>query len=242
MRNRTIKPQIAAIRIIALILSLMLAGVFAGCLKTSRKYKRDPSKSIDGLFYIGYSDIDSVCDVPELLEEGKQFLKSQKDNMFLSFVVDAAISMEAAELRPYDHLVFANRKWIRSFGDTTKLMPIEFDSLSSEMQRFFEGQVSIWTNDRSALAPGMSLYEYRGGSLMALPNFAAQGEKPIFAKNPLIVLIDNPVAALQASAFLLPLTSSGNILFISKGVLTNYFDDSVLKNYGRVKEIGNASN
>ena len=191
-------------------------------------------KSIKGLFYIGYSDIDTVCENPELAKEGEDLLTAQSDNMVLCLVIDSEILLEDEELKPYDHLIISNIAWVKEYGDIEKLKSIDFQSLSPEMQKFFEDQIPLWTKDGSTLPDGMSLYEYENGELMALPQYAALGEKPIYAKNPLIIMIDNPTDVLRADSFLLPLTSGGNILFINGESLSDCFDKSALKNYGNV--------
>ena len=72
----------------------------------------------------------------------------------------------------------------------------------------------ILTNDGSVLPEGTGLYEYEGGGLLAFPvNVTLGSAKPIEAKNPLVMLIDNPAEILKADSCMLPLTSSGNVLF-----------------------------
>lgn len=133
--------------------------------------------------------------------------------MLLSYVVDSAIEL-STELGDYDHLVFTNPKWIENFGDSGKLKPIEYSSLSKSMQEFLDSQMPILTNDGSVLPEGTGLYEYEGGGLLAFPiNVTLGSAKPIEAKNPLVMLIDNPAEILKADSCMLPLTSSGNVLF-----------------------------
>ena len=61
--------------------------------------------------------------------------------MLLSYVVDSAIEL-STELGDYDHLVFTNPKWIENFGDSGKLKPIEYSSLSKSMQEFLDSQMT----------------------------------------------------------------------------------------------------
>ena len=156
--------------------------------------------------------------------------------MLLSYVVDSAIEL-SAELGDYDHLVFTNPKWIENFGDSGKLKPIEYSSLSKSMQEFLDNQMPILTNDGSVLPEGTGLYEYEGGGLLAFPvNVTLGSAKPIEAKNPLIVLIDNPAEILKADSCMLPLTSSGNVLFLDSGNLQQAFENSELKDYGDIQK------
>lgn len=56
------------------------------------------------------------------------------------------------------------------------------------------------------------------------------------AKNPLIILVDKPAQSLKASSCMLPLTSSGNVLFAEGEKLQESFDESKLIDYGSIEE------
>ncbi len=131
----------------------------------------------------------------------------------------------------------ANPKWIENFGDSGKLKPIEYSSLSKSMQEFLDSQMPILTNDGSVLPEGTGLYEYEGGGLLAFPiNVTLGSAKPIEAKNPLVMLIDNPGEILKADSCMLPLTSSGNVLFLDSDNLQQAFENSELKDYGDIQK------
>ena len=156
-----------------------------------------------GISFIEYTDIDAVCEDEELITAGSNLLSDQEDNLLLSYVVDSAIEL-SAELGDYDHLVFTNPKWIENFGDSGKLKPIEYSSLSKSMQEFLDNQMPILTNDGSVLPEGTGLYEYEGGGLLAFRKCNSWIAKPIEAKNPLVMLIDNPAEILKADSCMLP--------------------------------------
>ena len=105
------------------------------------------------------------------------------------------------------------------------------------MQEFLDSQMPILTNDGSVLPEGTGLYEYEGGGLLAFPVNVTLGlAKPIEAKNPLVMLIDNPAKILKADSCLLPLTSSGNVLFLDSDNLQQAFENSELKDYGDIQK------
>ena len=56
------------------------------------------------------------------------------------------------------------------------------------------------------------------------------------SKNPLIILVDKPAQSLKASSCMLPLTSSGNVLFAEGEKLQESFDESKLIDYGSIEE------
>ena len=213
-------------------LALALMIILAGCRNANKLSEYD----MTGISFISNTDIDTVCEDEELTTVGNKLLSEQEDNLLLSYVVDSAIDL-SANLGDYDHLVFTNPQWIERFGDSGKLKPVEYSSLSKDMQAFLDSQMPLLTNDGSVLPEGTGLYEYEGGGLLAFPvNVTLGAAKPIEAKNPLVVLIDNPVEILKADSCMLPLTSSGNVLFLDNDNFQQVFENSELKDYGDIQK------
>lgn len=101
----------------------------------------------------------------------------------------------------------------------------------------FVVQMPILTADGNVLPDGVGLYQYDGETLLAFPVHVALGAaEPIEAKNPLIILVDKPAQSLKASSCMLPLTSSGNVLFAEGEKLQESFDESKLIDYGSIEE------
>ena len=217
---------------LTIMLALALMIILAGCGNANKLSEYD----MTGISFISYTDIDTVCEDEELTTVGNNLLSEQEDNLLLSYVVDSAIDL-SANLGDYDHLVFTNPQWIERFGDSGKLKPVEYSSLSKDMQAFLASQMPLLTNDGSVLPEGTGLYEYEGGGLLAFPvNVTLGAAKPIEAKNPLVVLIDNPVEILKADSCMLPLTSSGNVLFLDNDNFQQVFENSELKDYGDIQK------
>ena len=217
---------------LTIMLALALMIILAGCGNANKLSEYD----MTGISFISYTDIDTVCEDEELTTVGNNLLSEQEDNLLLSYVVDSAIDL-SANLGDYDHLVFTNPQWIERFGDSGKLKPVEYSSLSKDMQAFLDSQMPLLTNDGSVLPEGTGLYEYEGGGLLAFPvNVTLGAAKPIEAKNPLVVLIDNPVEILKADSCMLPLTSSGNVLFWDNDNFQQVFENSELKDYGDIQK------
>ena len=217
---------------LTIMLALALMIILAGCGNANKLSEYD----MTGISFISYTDIDTVCEDEELTTVGNNLLSEQEDNLLLSYVVDSAIDL-SANLGDYDHLVFTNPQWIERFGDSGKLKPVEYSSLSKDMQAFLDSQMPLLTNDGSVLPKGTGLYEYEGGGLLAFPvNVTLGAAKPIEAKNPLVVLIDNPVEILKADSCMLPLTSSGNVLFLDNDNFQQVFENSELKDYGDIQK------
>lgn len=220
-------------RKIALLLVSLLASCLSGCGKTDILNQYD----MDGIEYIAYTDIDTVCESQELSKSGADFLSSMEEYLLLSYVMDSNIEL-TEELGEYDHLILTNPLWIERFGETDKLKSIELDSLSESMQDFLSEQLSLLTTNGSVLSDEIGLYQYDGGELLAFPvNVTLSGADPIKAENPLIILVNNPSQTLKADSCMLPLTSSGNILFTNREQLQAKF--SQLDDYASVETWNN---
>lgn len=93
---------------------------------------------------------------------------------------------------------------------------------------FEDKQLPIWTNTGEIQPEGMGFCEFNGGSFLVLPPNASYGNSTIQAKNPLIILVEEPVKTLKVSSFLLPMSSSGNIVFKNEDVLRSVLNESPL--------------
>ena len=131
---------------LTIMLALALMIILAGCGNANKLSEYD----MTGISFISYTDIDTVCEDEELTTVGNNLLSEQEDNLLLSYVVDSAIDL-SANLGDYDHLVFTNPQWIERFGDSGKSKPVEYSSLSKDMQAFLDSQMPLLTNDGSVL-------------------------------------------------------------------------------------------
>lgn len=73
----------------------------AGCSSSSAQY------DTEGLAYLAFSDIDTVCEEEALTQAGQQMLAGLGETLLLSYVMDSAILI-TEELGAYDHLVMVN--------------------------------------------------------------------------------------------------------------------------------------
>lgn len=108
------------------------------------------------------------------------------------------------------------------------LIPIGFDDIHAELKDFLSKQLPIWTNTGEIQPEGMGFCEFNGDSFLVLPPNASYGNSTIQAKNPLIILVEEPVKTLKVSSFLLPMSSSGNIVFKNEDVLRSVLNESPL--------------
>ena len=214
-------------------LTLFLLLGLSGCGESGLSARYD----MEGIAYLAFSDIDSVCEEESLTQAGQRLLAAQGDDLLLSYVVDSAILI-ADELGDYDHLVMVDPQWVERFGSLDRLDPISIDSLDPGMQRFLKEQMPILTTDGSVLPEGAALYEYDGG-LLAFPVGVTLGmAEPIEVENPLVILIGDPAQALDPKSCTLPLASSGNILFSDLDRLEAAFHGSGLEDYGEIQILG----
>lgn len=218
---------------------MLILNIFAlmVCLSGCGKTDQLSSYETDGLGYIAYTDIDTICEDPVLIQEGDNFLSSVDTNLLLSYVVDSNIEI-SEELGSYEHLIMTNPQWIERFGNMDKLKPVEYKNLSSGMQEFLEAQMSVLTVTGEALPTGIELYKYDGDGLLAFPvNVTLGAAEPIEAQNSLVILVNTPSETLKIDTCLLPLISNGNILFADVNEVQATFEESKLKDYGTVQEL-----
>ena len=224
-------------RMAILALACVLLSGLAGCGEAGASAQQ----GTDGLAYLAFSDIDSVCENPALTQAGRDLLSAQEDSLLLSYVVDSAILIDD-ELGDYDHLIMVNPQWVERFGDLDRLKPVSFDSLDPGMQGFLKEQMPILTADGSVLPKGSGLYEYDGGGLLAFPAGVTLGmAEPVEAKKPLLILIGDPAQVLNPKNCALPLASSGNILFSGREQLQSAFAASGLGDYAEIQILENMS-
>ena len=225
-------------RTAGIVLTLVLLWGLSGCAGAGLPARYD----MDGIACLTFSDIDTVCENAALTDAGQRLLSGLEDSLLLSYVVDSAILLTEAELGGYDHLVMANPQWVERFGDPGRLKPVEPDSLPGETRDFLASQMPVLTADGSVLPDGVGLYRYEGGGLLAFPPGVTLGwAEPVTAKNPLIILVDNPPRALRPGGCTLPLASSGNILFADPHRLEAAFRGSGLEPYAELQALGAAN-
>ena len=115
------------------------------------------------------------------------------------------------------------------------MVPVELEELPDAMRRFLTAQLPLLTADGAVLPDGIRLCTY-DGCLTALPvNAALSAAAPVAAERPLLIVAERPAETLSADGCLLPLTSSGNILFSDAQALAAALDGSPLAPYAALK-------
>lgn len=221
-----------------LVLFICLAIFITACQQTY-------NYNIDGVIEIKYSNVDLICDEKDLRNECEKILFSmQKSNdILLSFVVDSSILIEDDELGEYDHLVIVNPTWIERFDDWSNLKKISLEDIPSKMKDFLNLQMPEWTINGNVLPDKVNLYEYTGSRLLSFPFMAGTSNDVIEAKNPLIIMIDEPVTSMDKQSFIIPLTSSTNLVFTDHQKLEKEIKESIISPYvSEIKEISLKNN
>ena len=139
-------------KIVMTLVCILVLGL-SGCGDTLTLNQYNTSE----IWYIAYTDIDTVCESNELTADGSSILHSEEDYLLLSYVI------------------LTNPQWIDRFGDPSKLKPVEYGSLANSMQEFLDVQMPILTADGNVLPDGVGLYQYDGETLLAFPVHVALG-------------------------------------------------------------------
>lgn len=173
------------------------------------------SYGLEGAVRLSYRDVDAVCERPELAARAQAMLETleEQDDLLLSFLVDGSVGIGRDALGPYDHLVIVNQAWVDRTDPQAQLTPIELMALPEGMQGLLTDQMPVWTGDGSVLPAGARLCQYRGNGLLALRADMGGGLVPVLTQHPLVLVLDRPAHVMKASSFLVPLSSTGNLLF-----------------------------
>lgn len=223
--------------IFSIVLALMVVPTTITMASAYRALSNDYAswESLKDAVGISYNDVNGLYnDYWMPMVENFFAEMADRDNLCLSMAVDRAIVLDNAEMGKYDHIVVTDRAWVETtvFGDNSdkadRLTPIGFDDIHAELKDFLSKQLPIWTNTGEIQPEGMGFCEFNGDSFLVLPPNASYGNSTIQAKNPLIILVEEPVKTLKVSSFLLPMSSSGNIVFKNEAVLRSVLNESPL--------------
>ena len=77
----------------------------------------------------------------------------------------------------------------------------------------------------------LNYYTFNGEKMAILAPNTGDVDALLSAKNPLIVVIENPAKELNIEGFVIPTLSTGNIIFLDKKILYKNLNESILKNY-----------
>lgn len=212
---------------------ILLSALFflMGCTISSAQEKL-PQNNTKDIVYLSYKDIDTVCDDKAMAVAGRDLLQTMqdRDTLLMSYVMDTAIEILPDVLGEYDHFVLVDQRWLKIFAAQSELVPVDVKSLTLKMQAFLKDQMSILTNDGSVIPVGATLCTIKKDALLCLPAYANMN-KPVLSQKPLMLVFDDPVAVMKANGFLLPLTSTANIVFSDAAALQAALERSPVKAY-----------
>lgn len=226
---------------VSLILSIFLALLVVPSTFSMAKAYRGLSndyalwESLKDAVSISYNDVDGLYTDDWMPKVESLFAKmANEENLCLSMAIDRAILLDEDEMGKYDHIVITDRAWVeatsldRNPNGDNRLVPIKYEDIHGELREFLSAQLPIWTNAGEVQPEGLGFYEFSGDSFLVLPPNVAFGNSTIQAKKPLVILVEEPVKTLSISSFLLPLSSSGNVVFKNEAVLRAALNKSPL--------------
>lgn len=223
--------------VLSIILALMVVPTTITMASAYRALSNDYAlwESLKDAVSISYNDVDGLYTEEWLLKVESFFVQMEdEDNLCLSMAIDRAILLDKDEMGKYDHIVITDRAWVeatgldRNLNGDNSLIPINYEDIHAELKEFLSAQLPVWTNAGEAQPEGLGFYEFSGDSFLVLPPNAAFGNGTIQAKNPLVILVEDPVKTLKVSSFLLPMSSSGNVVFKNETVLRAALNESPL--------------
>lgn len=209
-----------------LVLCLALCLLLTGCSTGDKK-----AAGIPGRLTIG--NVNALCQDAQLLESGKELLTALSDDLLLCLALDSAAPATAEQLAGYDHIALISAKWLEQYGSSVQLESVDEAALSNAQRSYLTQYMADRTVDGSALPGGAALYTLKNGSLSLL---GADGKR-ITAKQPLILLLDQPAVVLRADTCLLPLAASGDLFFASLERLSSALSQSALAGQANTAEV-----
>lgn len=191
------------------------------------------------LVRVSYNDYNTLVN-EEMFPETQSFFQDTYDKkiMTVSYVLDKGILTESDVLGNYDHIVITDKLWVDSINvgigsskENGKLMEIEYLELDPLLKEFLDRQLPVLTNSGETTPEGMNFYKFEGKYFTALPPEVGRGEKTIQAKNPLVILVDNPVKVFKVKGFLLNALSTGNVVFKDSDKLKFILETSKINSF-----------
>lgn len=223
--------------VLSIILALMVVPTTITMASAYRALSNDYAlwESLKDAVSISYNDVDGFYTEDWMPKVESFFVQMEdQDNLCLSMAIDRAILLDKDEMGKYDHIVITDRAWVeatgldRNLNGDNYLIPINYEDIHAKLREFLSAQLPVWTNAGEAQPKGIGFYEFSGDSFLVLPPNVAFGNSTIQAKNPLVILVENPVKTLKISSFLLPMSSSGNVVFKNEAILRTALNESPL--------------
>lgn len=145
---------------------------------------------------------------------------SQKGCIVTSLVIDSEIEISNDVRGGYSQFVIVDPSYLHLIGITlptesgeSVLTEVSFDSLPSATKDFLQGVLSVWMEGEMTFKETFSFYEYHGDGLIALGQNASYNSAFTTCKNPLVIVMNVPVDKMSMTGFVMPLISTGNIMF-----------------------------
>lgn len=228
--------KIIAILMALVVLPTTINGFFLSNLMT-QEYKLWANRSE----YVGvsFNELDTLI-TEDMLPKTEKFFKDlqAENNLTISYVLDSGVKLSKDILGKYDHIIITDTKWVNSgeIGikekkENGELIPINYKDIPNQTKEFLDEQMPLLTKSKEPNPNGLNFYEFKGEYFPALPIEAGHGSKTVQAKNPLIILADNPVNVFKIKGFLLYIASSGNVIFSNEAELRNAIEKSEIKPY-----------
>lgn len=170
--------------------------------------------------YVAVSIVDfSYLDTDEGQRLATKFFADQSvsKNMTVSLNIGSMIALSDADLGEYSDINVVDQHYLDLLDvDPDQLSSIDKAQLPQATQEFLDAQLELWVRPEADAEKQIHLYEYASAkqhSFISLGQNAAFGGDLKHSENPLLIVIDDPANTMKTSGFLIPLMSSGNVLF-----------------------------
>lgn len=237
------------VRLVAVTLSLMVLPFALSYTDHARHAQQEASRwaAAEGTVRVSVSAQTLEAGHAEEYENRLSALLRQSDasgNLALSFSLDQVVQLSAQEMRPYDHIIVTNPRFLTLFSNeggqgsdraspiTDELVPLSIQEISPGVMNSLEENMNMWSTPGADALATAHLYTTSPGS----PSFPAIGDQrdasnPVQADHPLVVVIDKPSDVFTSEGVLDAFVANGQIVFTDADELRRAMSEFGLDTY-----------
>ena len=191
-------------------------------------------------FRLSFSILDELYQESNV-SEIKNFISNMQNDrsMSISLAIDESIEIsDKLKESGFDHIAVVNKEWlnivdvgIENQGKNGRLERYNFEDISPLLKTFLKEQMPLLIDENVIKTENLNYYTFNGEKMAILAPNTGDVDALLSAKNPLIIVIENPAKELNIEGFVIPTLSTGNIIFLDKKILYKNLNESILKNY-----------
>lgn len=182
-------------------------------------------------------------DTYEGQEEARRVMRglSRRGGIATSVTLDSEMVIDGEELGDYSQFALVDYGYLKLMGiplpaesGNSPLREVLFDSLPSPTREFLRVTLPLYLASDLSLEEAYSFYEYRGeGEFACLTQDSGASGEFAACEHPLVIVLKVPIEDMSMSSLVLPLVSTGNVIFTDPNLTKEAFGASAIYPYIR---------